>query len=59
MELKEDYYDIYRNLIAKKGSKLTVISDHQGVLIVETEKGLRFAIRKELIAEEPTGSPNQ
>ena len=54
MQLKEDYYDIYRNLIAKKGSKLTVISDHQGVLIVETEKGLRFAINQNLIKPEGT-----
>jgi len=50
--LQFDYYDIYRNLIAKKGTKLTVISDHQGVLIVETEKGLRFAINRKRLNED-------
>ena len=54
MILQFDYYDIYRNLIAKKGTKLTIISDHQGVLIVETEKGLRFAINQNLIKPEGT-----
>lgn len=51
MILLEDYTDIWRKTLAKKGEEVKVISDHSGVLIVETEKGLRFAISKEKVKE--------
>ena len=46
MELKEDLYDMWRRLIAVKGTKVTVISDHYNVFIVQDAKGNRFSINK-------------
>lgn len=52
--LKEDKYSNYRKgkdpiLYAKAKQKVTEVADHDDVLIVEDENGMRFSIRKELL----------
>lgn len=49
MTLTQDIIDPWRRLLGKKGEQVKLISDHSGVLIVQNEKGERFAVNRDMV----------
>lgn len=49
MTVTVDIYDVRRNLVAKKGTEITIVSDHIDTLIVKDEKGKIFSVHKSKI----------
>jgi len=51
MYLTEDIIDPWRRLLGRKDDTVILIADHAGVYIVQTVKGVRFAVSKDKVKE--------